>query len=932
MKKLLLLPFLVFSMATFAQDDWADKLLKKAGDEGSKQKAGIDSIDFPFAITVSDNAGLFDIKQKGETFSKGLYFLKDRADKTPIEIARDTLDQAIFFYNKRMYKIAEASFIEAKAFMENNDLASDINYLRCISNLGVVYLAQGKLNDAEVYINGALEESKARGKGSVAYVANLNNKAKLEQALGFYNEAEQHFNEALLLVEKIFGGGLQPAIVLNNKAMLMQALGRNNEAIETMKLSIAASEASAKNKVIKDKGSFDNRRFQSNLAYIYQSAGKFTEAESLFLSQKKIYENRGNANNPEYAALLNQLALLYMQMNKANEVEALLNKAIAVYKKKNGEESTNYAKALSDLGMYYRISGKYDLAIQNLSKALALKEKILNANHPEFIKTKEELAIAYWKSNQTQQAYTQYKEVMEKTLTFIDQYFPPMSEAEKTAYWDITSPRFQRFYNFALQNVTQQPELAADVYNYHIATKALLLNATNKIKQIILNGKDVKLKQDYISWLNKKELLARYYALSKDELKEQKIDLKSLEAEANALEKMLSGKSADFAQGYATNRISHDQLAQLLQENEALLEIIRVQAYEQSFTNQVVYMALVVTKNANKPNIVILENGQQLETRYAKYYRNSIQQKQADEYSYQQYWAKIEPALQGKKNIYISVDGVYNQINLNTLKKPDGLFLLQQYEIALLGNTKDFIEIKKRKVSTGKKNAVLVGFPDFGATEPLALPGTKVEVETINKNLKTAGYTTQLFQQKEASEKNLKNVKAPEILHIATHGYFLQDVENQDNAFGVASENATRNPLLRSGLLLADAGKTMNKQTGTDLSSNDNGIVTAYEAMNLNLEGTDMVVLSACETGLGDVKNGEGVYGLQRSFLVAGADALIMSLWKVDDAATQLLMSSFYTNWVKLRDKQKAFKQAQVQLYTKYKDPYYWGAFVMVGL
>ncbi|MFN8842904.1 MAG: CHAT domain-containing protein, partial [Chryseotalea sp.] len=527
---------------------------------------------------------------------------------------------------------------------------------------------------------------------------------------------------------------------------------------------------------------------------------------------------------------------------------------------------------------------------------------------------------------------TQYKEVMEKTLTFIDQYFPPMSEAEKTAYWDITSPRFQRFYNFALQNVTQQPELAADVYNYHIATKALLLNATNKIKQIILNGKDVKLKQDYISWLNKKELLARYYALSKDELKEQKIDLKSLEAEANALEKMLSGKSADFAQGYATNRISHDQLAQLLQENEALLEIIRVQAYEQSFTNQVVYMALVVTKNANKPNIVILENGQQLETRYAKYYRNSIQQKQADEYSYQQYWAKIEPALQGKKNIYISVDGVYNQINLNTLKKPDGVFLLQQYEIALLGNTKDFIEIKKRKISTGKKNAVLVGFPDFGATEPLALPGTKVEVENINKNLKTAGYTTQLFQQREASEKNLKNVKAPEILHIATHGYFLQDVENQDNAFGVASENATRNPLLRSGLLLADAGKTMNKQTGTDLSSNDNGIVTAYEAMNLNLEGTDMVVLSACETGLGDVKNGEGVYGLQRSFLVAGADALIMSLWKVDDAATQLLMSSFYTNWVKLRDKQKAFKQAQVQLYTKYKDPYYWGAFVMVGL
>ncbi|MFZ6001795.1 MAG: CHAT domain-containing protein, partial [Bacteroidota bacterium] len=389
----------------------------------------------------------------------------------------------------------------------------------------------------------------------------------------------------------------------------------------------------------------------------------------------------------------------------------------------------------------------------------------------------------------------------------------------------------------------------------------------------------------------------------------------------------------DFSSGYATQKISYKEIRDVLTDAEAVVEVIHVRSYDQDFTADSRYVGLVLTKGVAQPQFVLLENGNQLDTRYAKFYKNAIQQKLADDQSYQQYWSKIDPLVKGKKMIYLSPDGVYNQINPNTFKNPAGGFLLSQYDLIVLGNSKDLLGIKKRTATAAKKDAFLLGFPDYGGTTVAALPGTKVEIEGITKILKTAGYQTKQVMQKEANEAMVKLVKAPSLMHIATHGYFLKDSEVQEGAaVGVAIENAQENPLLRSGLLLSGAANTMSGKANVDLSSNDNGVLTAYEAMNLNLDGTDLIILSACETGLGEVKAGEGVYGLQRAFLVAGANALIMSLWKVDDAATQELMTSFYTNWAKTGNKQKAFKQAQSQLMTKYKEPYYWGAFVMMGM
>jgi CHAT domain-containing protein len=190
---------------------------------------------------------------------------------------------------------------------------------------------------------------------------------------------------------------------------------------------------------------------------------------------------------------------------------------------------------------------------------------------------------------------------------------------------------------------------------------------------------------------------------------------------------------------------------------------------------------------------------------------------------------------------------------------------------------------------------------------------------------------TDEFVEKSASEEKVKELNNPKIFHIATHGFYkpTEEVTMEEQLEGNEAV-LTQNPLLRTGLLLKGAGDLLDKTSHN--YNMDNGILTAYEAMSLNLDKTDLVVLSACETGLGELQSGEGVYGLQRAFLVAGAKVLIMSMFKVDDDATQKLMLKFYQKWLNSGNLRQSFIDAKKELRIEYPEPIYWGAFMMIGL
>lgn len=895
------------------------------GKNADKKKAEYDESNFNYAISFLDNSGLFEAEEKGNAFTSALINSAGlgSGDATSDEnLAYNNLRQGeALMATNRMF-LADQSFKRATSLYEKAGKINTGNFAQAIGDLALLNQNRGLYAKAMPYCDSAIK-LRSQLENKVMLAVAYNNKGVLLKDMGSYTEAEEQIKKAFKLLDEE-KNDLGKALTYNNLAMVYVNMNKLKDAEKQMDSAVAyASKAMP--------GTSSNYiKLDINLAYIYRLQKKYDDAAGIYKKAIMIKENNLGAH-PDLAHLKSGLADLYIEMDKLDEVEKLLKSAYDINKRKLGENHPATIKVIQEQAYYYRYIGDNQKSMALITKVVEKKKEIYGETHPSYLHALEELAITQWNLNQIPQAKQSFQVVLDNTRNYITTYFNTLNDNEKNLYWEKTGVTLQHYYAFVKANYKQDSTLIPQMLNTVIVTKGFLLNGSSKLRNSILQSDDKELKAIYKKWLETKENLNSAYQLSKEELVQEKINIDSLQKKADEYERQLSQKSALFGENAAKGITSYEPIQQLLKPTEAAVEIVQVNEFVNKFTGKAHYLGIVIkNKSLSVANIGFADT---IDKSIAAF-RTDIIEQRPEAFIYPVVWRAIDSSLINCDKVYLSLDGAFHQLSINAIKDNSSKYVIDKYTLQFVGNIKDVVSLKKSQDKIAKpKTAFLIGNPMYGTHDLIPqLPGTEKEVKSVTATLKGLGLSATTLYGKEATETKMKAIKSPDILHIATHGYFLADVSKMETSkvLGIDISAAKDNPLLRSGLLLANCDNVFDENYRA--AGADNGVLTAYEAMTLNLDKTDLVVLSACETGLGSVKQGEGVYGLQRAFLIAGAKSIIMSLWSVSDEATMELMIMFYSNYAKTGNKQQAFADAQKKLKAKYKEPFYWSAFVMLNI
>ena len=878
------------------------------------------------------------------------------------------------------YGQAERYYMQALEIRERTLGTDHPDYAIILNNLAQLYFKMGSYERAEPMYQQVLAiNKKSYGEEHISYSLALNNLGALYHNKGNYAKAELLYLEALKIRAKVLGESHPDyATSLNNIALLYHDLGDYEKAIQFYLKAL-----DIRQKTIGEEHP-DYATLLNNIALLYQETGNTMKSENLLLQVLNIRRKAYGEEHPDYAVALNNMALFYSNIGNYDEAEAMFLQALQIIKKVQGEMHPDYATALNNLAELYDARSKYEQAESKYLEALEIIKKVSGENHPNYASAISNLALLYQGRGYFAKAEPLYKIAMNTYLSQIRQQFSFLSEKEKEKYLDKIMFFFRTYQNFIMGQQTTNPNIGGDAYDIELSGKGLMLNADKQLRTFILNSGDSVGIRTYNSWMTLRASLAKQYSLP---LTQQISDLKSMESQANELERQLARISSGEKGLTGLQNVHWQDVQMQLNCSDAAIEFTHFPFYNgREWTDSIMYVALLLKGDDNPPKIIPLFEGRQLDTILHRergsdlnFINNLYHWINTDNQLisgkgrqlYDLVWSPLEKYLDGIKTVYYSPSGRLHQLSFAAIPCGEAELLSDRYNLLQLSST---VQVTSKQKEHPTNTMVLYGGIEYDADPEkmqsiankykqsventsvqagrslsrgnvrsgawMYLDGTLSEVGKIKKIADDKGINSIIISGNEAIEESIKNLygnSSPDVLHIATHGFFFPDAEKNYDISNLlkAGENSVQafrlsdNPLMRSGLAFAGANHAWEgEEISLDL---EDGILTAYEVSNMYMPNTELVVLSACETGLGEIKGSEGVFGLQRSFKIAGTDYILMSLWQIPDYQTSELMSHFYAEWFSGKSIQEALKTAQNFMKNKYPlQPFMWAGFVLV--
>jgi CHAT domain-containing protein len=698
-------------------------------------------------------------------------------------------------------------------------------------------------------------------------------------------------------------------------------------------------------------------------ATIQQGLYKFDSAEKYFLKGIDLIVSQYGKENPYYILFISNLGNLYLENDNYDNAEKYFLEALELKQQINDINTSSIYHNLAALLMKKNIC--------SLAENYQLKsiKSVTNKSSEKYINNLLGLIVINncLKNNVKENNYL--SELIQLNTDEIKSYVDFMTFEDLNVILEKKS--YQKSFALSfLENYSSQFKTFNLIYfEYDLILRNLIMSNYINLKKNISSSDNFQIIETFKKYTELKRYLNK---LKQGDFNLPDNELLNLQKELSTLEKYLITNFKEISNYKKYEQIKFNNLTNTLKENELIIVTSDYNRYEYNKFKGFRYGAFIIRDNSKFPKYIPLFQENDIIALFEQNKNHPVSSIIDKQYLNKQLSELIlkplENELEGISTIYLSLSGVTHQINLAALPVDENQTFGEKYKVHILNSPSELIDYKPLILDKKNKlDIILYGGIDYdkkttsnkklevkeeviinedeelmalqtrsGNSSFGYLSGTKNEIYTIQNLAKSNDYKTIIFEDRNATEESIKSLDGrttPFVLHIATHGFFFPDpvieMSNDKLLFEVKSKvfKTSDDPMMRSGLVFSGANKTWGKPNAHQ--SGEDGILTASEISNLDLSACQLVVLSACETGLGEIKGSEGVFGLQRAFKMAGVKNIIMSLWKVPDAQTSELFQIFYEECFKGKTIHDAFKTAQNKMKAKYS-PYYWAGFVLL--